>query len=80
MSGSSELPSNVAGGEGPSRRQYHPDDILDSCLEFLGVFVTKSLRVKYDKWQKLVTAEDSKVNRSLWEIFKKRIKGTVDKC
>lgn len=34
---------------------------MDSCLEFMGSFVTKSLRVKYDKWQKLVTSEDSRV-------------------
>lgn len=42
----------------------HPDaeDVLESCLEFLGLYVTKSLRIKYDKWQKLVTADDSKVS------------------
>lgn len=38
-----------------------PEDILESCLEFMGSYVTKSLRIKYDKWQKLVTAEESKV-------------------
>lgn len=27
----------------------------------MGSYVTKSLRIKYDKWQKLVTAEESKV-------------------
>lgn len=42
----------------------HPDaeDVLESCLEFLGLYVTKSLRIKYDKWQKLVTADESKVS------------------
>lgn len=38
------------------------EDVLESCLEFLGSYVTKSLRLKYDKWQKLVTADESKVS------------------
>lgn len=61
MSAQETNPSSI----GTSTRGHviHPDDILDSCLEFMGSFVTKSLRVKYDKWQKLVTAEDSKVRR-----------------
>lgn len=50
--------------DGASRRHgdTDPDDILDSCLEFLGAFVTKSLRVKFDKWQRLVTSEEAKVS------------------
>ena len=32
----------------------------------MGSYITKSLRVKYDKWQKLVTAEDSKIPVIEW--------------
>lgn len=58
----------LAGGGGPrgeslSRRDSRddPDDVMESCFEFMGSYVTKSLRVKYDKWQKLVTSEETKV-------------------
>lgn len=55
--------SGAAGGaESLPPRNEDPEDILDSCLEFMGTYVTKSLRVKYDKWQKLVTSEDTKVS------------------
>lgn len=67
MSAQGSVPPSSSSGSGradsPTRRglAQDPDDIMDSCLEFMGSFVTKSLRVKYDKWQKLVTAEDSRV-------------------
>lgn len=38
-------------------------DVVDSCLEFMGNYVTKSLRIKYDKWQKLVTSDEYKVRK-----------------
>lgn len=68
--------SGRAGGDSGSdfqSRRDHPDDIFDSCLEFMGSYVTKSLRVKYDKWQKLVTAEESKVISSIKLTTKKII-------
>lgn len=56
---------NVAeSGIGGPDLEEDPDDVHDNCLEFMGSYVTKSLRVKYDKWQKLVTAEESKARTS----------------
>lgn len=49
--------SNTTG----SRSTDEEADVTDAVLDFLGCYITKSLRMKYDKWQKLLHADDSKV-------------------
>ena len=34
----------------------------DLCLLFIGNFIIKSMRLKYEKWHKLITTEEHRVN------------------
>lgn len=55
-------------------KQQQQDDEEDARLEFLLAYLTKSYKLKQEKWNKMIAIEENKVSENRFSVLKNDVK------